>query len=216
MNTSISEERLAANRANAQKSTGPKTREGRAASRMNALKHGLLSQEVLVSGPHRPESEAELFALHDRFRNELQPMGPMELMLVDQIVTTHWRLRRVLAAESAEMALSMRRGRSQCARPTEPKSIQLGTETVELTPPLDESAAGCREAQRLLREIAKAVRRAGGLTDTILGDECSGFGAQLDVLQELTELLERRVENPDGLEAAAWAEQHQTEVLDYL
>jgi hypothetical protein len=101
--TTSSPERMVANRANAQKSTGPKTPEGRAASRMNALKHGLLSQEVLVSGPHRHESEFELFALHDRFRDELQPMGPIEAMLVDQIVTTHWRSRRVLAAESAEM-----------------------------------------------------------------------------------------------------------------
>src|SRR4051794_17161673 len=113
MNDTTSQEQITANRANAQKSTGPKTLEGRAASRMNALKHGLLSQEVLICGPHRQESETEFFALHDRFRNELQPMGPMELMLVDQIVTTHWRLRRVLAAESAEMSLSMRRGRSQ-------------------------------------------------------------------------------------------------------
>src|SRR5215204_4933057 len=87
MLNSISEERLAANRANAQKSTGPKTLEGRAASRMNALKHGLLSQEVLICSPHRYESEAELFALYDRFRDELQPMGPLELMLCDQIVT---------------------------------------------------------------------------------------------------------------------------------
>ena len=56
---------------------------------MNALKHGLLSQEVLISSPHRQESEAELFGLHDWFKKELQPMGPIETLLVDQIVTTH-------------------------------------------------------------------------------------------------------------------------------
>jgi hypothetical protein len=215
MNTT-SPERLAANRANAQKSTGPKTPEGRAASRMNALKHGLLSQEVLVSGPHRQESEAELFALHDWFRDELQPMGPIEAMLVDQIVTTHWRLRRVLAAESAEMTLSLRRGWSQSRGEAERKSTQVGTEAYELTGPLDENAAGCREAQRILRDIAKAVRREGGLTERILGDECSSFGPQLNILQDMQELLDRRVANPDGVEEAAWAEQHQTEVLDYL
>ena len=216
MNTSISEQRLAANRANAQKSTGPKTLQGRAASRMNALKHGLLSQEVLICSPHRYESEAELFKLHDRFRDELQPMGPVELMLCDQIVTTHWRLRRVLAAESAEMALSLRRGRSQSVRQPGPQSIQVGTETHELTPPLDESAAGCREAQRLLRDIARAVRREGGLTDGILAGEVNAFGPQLNVHQELTELLQRRAENPDGVEEAVWPEQHLTEVLEYL
>src|SRR6187399_1210154 len=136
MNTSMSEERLAANRANAQKSTGPKTLEGRAASPMNALKHGLLSQEVLICSPHRYESEAELFALHDRFRNELQPMGPIEQMLADQIVTTHWRLRRVLAAESAEMTLSLRRGRSQFNRLADSRSVEVCGKTYELSPPL--------------------------------------------------------------------------------
>ena len=215
MNSTITEERMTANRANAQKSTGPKTLEGRAASRLNALKHGLLSQEVLICSSHRYESEAELFALHDRFRNELDPRGPVELMLADQIVTTHWRLRRVIAAESAEMALSMRRGRSHAPQ-TEPKSIQVGTETIEMTPPFDESPAGCREAQRLLREIVKAVWREGGLTDGILAGECNAFGPQLNILRDLTELLQRRMENPDGIEAEAWKEQHQTEVLDYL
>ena len=62
MNTT-SQDRLTANRANAQKSTGPKTSEGKAASRMNATKHGLLSREVLVSG----ENEQELTALHEWF-----------------------------------------------------------------------------------------------------------------------------------------------------
>src|SRR5690242_17387467 len=78
MNTT-SEERLAANRANAQKSTGPKTPEGKAASKMNAFKHGLLSREVLVSG----EDEDQLTALHEWFREDLSPVGPREEMLVD-------------------------------------------------------------------------------------------------------------------------------------
>src|SRR5829696_3739976 len=213
MNTSISEERLAANRANAQKSTGPKTREGRAASRMNALKHGLLSQEVLICSPHRYESEAELFALHDRFWNELQPMGPLELMLCDQIVTTHWRLRRVLAAESAEMALSLRRGRSQFNRQADSRSVQVGSKTYELTPPWEETAEGCQKARRQLRQIASAVQRKGGVTEGILGDKSISL---LTVVQDLRALLNRRMANPDGVEEKAWAEQHLTEVMDYL
>jgi hypothetical protein len=209
MNTSISEQRLAANRANAQKSTGPKTLEGRAASRMNALKHGLLSQEVLICSPHRYESEEELFALHDRFRDELQPTGPLELMLCDQIVTTHWRLRRVLAAESAEMSLCLRRGRS-------PSSRQPDFQPEEEVLLWDESAAGCREAQRLLGNFAQTVRRKGALTADILNVEGGFFGAQLNIRADLEDLLERRGEKPEGLEAKAWKEQHLTEVLDYL
>jgi hypothetical protein len=207
----ISPERLAANRANAQKSTGPKTPKGRAASRMNALKHGLLSQEVLICSPHRYESEEELFALYDRFRDELQPMGPLELMLCDQIVTTHWRLRRVLAAESAEMALNLRRGRSPSNRLADSRSVEVAGKTYEVGPPWEETAEGCQKAQRQLREIASAIQREGGVTESIL----KGITI-LNVVQDLRAMLKRRMANPDGVEEKAWAEQHLTEVMDYL
>jgi len=42
----ISERKLQANRANAKRSTGPKTKAGKAASRRNALKHGIASCSV--------------------------------------------------------------------------------------------------------------------------------------------------------------------------
>jgi hypothetical protein len=43
-----SEKQAKANRENALKSTGPKTPEGKAAVRLNALRHGLLSKEILL------------------------------------------------------------------------------------------------------------------------------------------------------------------------
>ena len=39
-----------ANRRNALKSTGPNTPEGKAAVRLNALRHGLLTQQILLPG----------------------------------------------------------------------------------------------------------------------------------------------------------------------
>ena len=60
MKETTSSKQLAANQANAQKSTGPKTPEGRAVSKMNALKHGIFSKEVLVSGLNIKESRREL------------------------------------------------------------------------------------------------------------------------------------------------------------
>ena len=53
----ISEARLGANRQNAQKSTGPQTARGKGYSRRNAVKHGLLSKQVLFSDDGKPINE---------------------------------------------------------------------------------------------------------------------------------------------------------------
>ena len=71
---------------------------------MNALKHGILSRQVLVKGLAIDESGEELEALHRRFWEDLKPVGVVEEMLVDQIVTGHWRLRRALTAEAGKIA----------------------------------------------------------------------------------------------------------------
>ncbi len=84
------EAQINANRANAQKSTGPRTPEGKATVAQNALKHGFWSQEVVING-----EDAEEFAL---FRagllQELAPAGLMELILAERIVSLSWRLGR--------------------------------------------------------------------------------------------------------------------------
>ena len=69
-----SEKQAQANRRNALKSTGPKTPEGKAAVRHNALGHGLLSRDVLLPG----EDEAALMELGEHLRDELQPVGALE------------------------------------------------------------------------------------------------------------------------------------------
>ena len=91
-----SDKQTKANQRNALKSTGPKTPEGRAAIRLNARTHGLLSQEVLLHG----EDEDALKELGESLRAELQPVGELENLLVDRIVATHWRLRRLGRVEA--------------------------------------------------------------------------------------------------------------------
>src|SRR5919107_5572086 len=85
-----------ANRQNALKSTGPRTPEGKATARLNATKHGLLSQEVLIPG----EDEDALKELAERLRAELQPVGEMESQLVERIIDAVWRLRRLSRVEA--------------------------------------------------------------------------------------------------------------------
>lgn len=95
----ISPEQLAANRHNAKKG-GVKTEEGKAISKYNAMKHGLLSQEVLL----KDESEADLITIGKRMRQELMPETELEMVLVDRITANVWRLRRVMRIEREMIA----------------------------------------------------------------------------------------------------------------
>ena len=90
----ISEKQLEANRQNALLG-GVKTDEGKAVSRYNSIKHGILSQEVFIEG----EDENSLIELGKRLRSELRPESELELLLVDRIISNTWRLKRALKGE---------------------------------------------------------------------------------------------------------------------
>ena len=84
-----------ANRCNSQKSTGPRTPEGKARARLNAVTHGLLCDKAVIKG-----EDAGLFAEHCRSMKEaLAPVGAMEGMLADRIAAQAWRLRRATGIE---------------------------------------------------------------------------------------------------------------------
>ena len=75
--------------------TGPKTPEGKATSAKNATKHGLLSRDLLL----RDERASHLRSLSERLAEELRPVGELELLLVERVVSCVWRLRRALRVE---------------------------------------------------------------------------------------------------------------------
>ena len=87
---------IEANRTNAQKSTGPKTKTGKARARANARKHGLTA-EVLVT---RDEEAADFSELRDALMEEHDPQTTMECDLVERIASIVWRLRRVPTFEA--------------------------------------------------------------------------------------------------------------------
>src|ERR1700733_5597483 len=119
----MSLKQLEANRRNAQKSTGPKTPKGRAISKMNAFQHGILSREAVVRGRCIKEDDQEFVALHQRLWVELEPVGLLEEMLVDDIVTARWRMRRALKAEAGEIALNVDEG--QWSRSTRDSGLDM-------------------------------------------------------------------------------------------
>src|ERR1700704_1891841 len=98
------EKQTAANRLNAQKSTGPKTPEGRAAVRLNGVKHGITAETLVLKG----ESEADFTALLDSYEAEHDPATPTEEALVQQLAMATWRLRRLYHAEAALLKSNMK------------------------------------------------------------------------------------------------------------
>jgi len=85
------ESQIIANRLNSQKSTGPRSPEGKAVVSQNAVKHGLFALEAVISG----ESRANFDLYRDEMLAELAPVGPMESMLAERIVSLSWRIKRV-------------------------------------------------------------------------------------------------------------------------
>ena len=90
------EAQINANRLNAQKSTGPTTPEGKARSALNALKSGIDAWSHIIPG----EDPAELEALSAQYLLHYRPADPVQVSLVDTLISTEWiqrRLRRVEA-----------------------------------------------------------------------------------------------------------------------
>jgi hypothetical protein len=86
----ISEKKLAANRKNAQRSTGPRTPQGKASSSQNAATHHLCSTEV----PLPNEDPNCHYRFSQELQEELNPQSPIQHILCTQIIDTAWRLRR--------------------------------------------------------------------------------------------------------------------------
>jgi hypothetical protein len=78
------------NRKNALRSTGPRTPEGRAVVAQNAVKHGAYS-EALTMLLEKPE---DFEALRGGMSESLQPVGPLELGIVDRLASLWWRMNR--------------------------------------------------------------------------------------------------------------------------
>jgi hypothetical protein len=84
------------NRANAQHSSGPRTPEGKQRSSMNAFKHNLTGQSLILQ-----ENEMEAYTrLTEALRKELQPKTEMERQTLQKIIDTNFRLNRIAGIEN--------------------------------------------------------------------------------------------------------------------
>jgi hypothetical protein len=84
------------NRQNAQKSTGPRTPEGKQKSSLNALRHGLTSQSAVIPG-----EDPELYQIHiQAFLDEYDPQSVTELHLIRSLADLAWRIDRIASMEA--------------------------------------------------------------------------------------------------------------------
>ena len=126
--TTLSPRELAARRANAKKCTGPRTEEGKAVARLNAITHGFFACDVvnpILDGSERAE---EFNSLLDALLEEFQPESASERILVDEVAASCWRIRRILRYECRESWFdedSVRRYARQ-ATPTETLLTSMG------------------------------------------------------------------------------------------
>jgi hypothetical protein len=88
---------IAANQANAQHSTGPRTEAGKSTVSQNSTKHGLTSRNALIAG----ENPGEYYAHTDEYFEQHNPTTIDEKFLVKQMSDSMWRLNRVHRLEAA-------------------------------------------------------------------------------------------------------------------
>ena len=81
----VPSKRVLANRRNAQKSTGPRTPEGKARSKRNALKHGLLAKEIFLACRFNPEARNEFETLLSQLQEAYAPANDPEAKLVERM-----------------------------------------------------------------------------------------------------------------------------------
>lgn len=92
-----SQRQLEANKANARRSTGPRTSNGKTRSRMNAVKHGLTAKYIVIGN----EAPDDFDALRRDLLRDLQASTRLEHELVDRLAGLLWRLRRIPILEAA-------------------------------------------------------------------------------------------------------------------
>src|SRR5690349_20342585 len=98
--TNTSPQKAAANRRNASRSTGPRTPQGKARSRLNALKHGILASRAVIT-TIEGHAERKMFeATVEGLERDFEPAGTYEQLMVQEIAACFWRKRRLYEFEN--------------------------------------------------------------------------------------------------------------------
>lgn len=203
-----SERKRIANTRNAEKSMGPRTSAGKAISSRNAIKHGLLSRDVLA-----PNEDAGAFeALRDGVVKELSPDGKLEEVLAERIAAGFWRLERLSRVEadlflddilSSELnaasakAASYENTRSLFDLPSMTETTITDEEEYEKAQQV-QAAAASKRAETVLGQTFARKATEGDVFSKLARYETSIERGILRWLRELQRLQETRSRSAEG------------------
>ena len=170
--------RIEINRANSQHSTGPKTEAGKQRSSLNALRHGLTGQIVVM-----PTEDLEAYQQHlNRYAAEYHPQGATESDLVQVLADTSWRLHRVAALETNLLTLGM-------ARESNPLSSALPQiqDAMALASALESQSKALSNlsmhGQRLSRQLERTIIQLRDLQKIRRAEERKEMEKVLDIIE---------------------------------
>ena len=182
------EAKIIANRRNAQKSTGPRTRAGKAAISKNAVKHSLLVSQAVISSESREDFDIN----RERIISDLVPESPLESMLAERIVVLSWRLNRVDRIQNQTIdALISRNTSSPLTRLTQ--SLLFKNQKQSQTTP-STSAPDLALGSMAIKDFSNAR-----VLDRLLMYERRIEDSMYKTIFELKRLqFMRKLQNPDG------------------
>jgi hypothetical protein len=174
----VSKKKVAANRRNAKKSTGPKTAAGKRKVAKNALVHGLRSQRWPVL-PYEDAGEYHVFA--ESVERDLKPVGIVQREIVEHITQLLWKLRRIPAIEHA-ILVTHKTSLDEALKEKQEEGEMEGVSLDALTTPMLIAADFIRadgigyerlekHRGRLERGLHAAMRRLRDLRKETVGEE---------------------------------------------
>jgi hypothetical protein len=181
------------NKANAQHSTGPKTPEGKQRSSLNALRHGLTGQLVVM-----PTEDLQAYQRHlTSFTDEYHPKGATEANLVQALADSSWRLNRVaiLEANLLTMAAAFQASPFEDA----PGQVQDAMAIVAALESQSKTLANLSlHSQRLSRQFERTVAQLRDLQKTRRSKENQDLDNLLDIMEMYEEKGETYNPSEDG------------------
>jgi hypothetical protein len=157
-----SQKQIEANKANAKKSTGPKTEAGKLRSSMNAVTHGLTATSILIRG----ESAEDFETLRAALEKEYQPQGAVVVELLGHLLGLLWRLRRGAPSEASLIEARV----AEVATPLHDESddldrVALGDALIHDASDNDALGKLTQREARLNREVEKTLKMLRGLRE---------------------------------------------------